>query len=197
MTKLLTRARRTARHTASHLDVIDTTALRTRILDAVEDAIDHAESLLRQAPGIDDTKDAAADAAKRVRRSRAIEATGAAVAAGAPFVTGAIRSRLNARNARKAGRLVPNVLRAHPAVFGAAVVGGALAGVAVARRMRSDSSSDKLLEESPDDQLDEGLVVGGQVARMEDEGGEPAASEGAPRRFGSVRSGNGVRSGTR
>lgn len=126
-----------ARQAAAQLEVVDTTALRRRMLAAVEEAIDHAEELLQDAP---DVAQARRRAVQGVRGSRVVEAAGPLLAAGAPIAARAVRAHLSARTARRAAALAPYALRAHPAMLGAAVVGGVALGVELVRRQATDDA---------------------------------------------------------
>lgn len=155
----------------------DTSDLRARILDAVEQAIDRVEDVVADAPS---PKEAAA----RVRRQRVVQqATSAAVAA-APYVARAARSRHVRRNSSRAARVAPLALRAHPVLLGIGLAASAVSGVLLFRRLRAQHAStsdatvgasglqrrhDRYVEDSTRFDLTE------EVQRMEDEGGEPSA----------------------
>jgi hypothetical protein len=171
-----------AKHSASQLD---TSAIRARVMDAVEDALDRAEDALKDAPS-------ATEAAARVRRSRAVEAASTAVAAGVPIAVKALRTRATRKHAMKAARFTaPKVMRMHPVLLGAGVVGGALLGLDAARRLRNRRLADSKLQGQ---ELASGarFDLDEEVARMEDEGGEPGAyaTGSTSRRNRFVRSGS-------
>jgi hypothetical protein len=155
-----------AKHSASQLD---TSAIRARVMDAVEDALDRAEDALKDAPS-------ASEAADRVRHSRAVEAASTAVVAGVPIAFRALRTRATRKHAVKAARFAaPKVVRAHPVLLGAGLVGGALFGIRTARRLRARRMTDTELQGQ---ELASGarFDLDEEVARMEGEGGEPGAS---------------------
>jgi len=153
--------------------VPDTTVLRSRIMAAVEEALDRAEAAVHDAPS-------ATEAAKKVRQSRAADATLAAVSASAPIVMSALRARATRKAAT---RVAPWALRAHPVLLGASVVGGAALGVmAVRRRRTEDAEASKHYELSPD----ASASLDDQVARMSGEGGDIGGYDvvgATPRKF--------------
>lgn len=176
----------------------DAKALRARVLDIVEDAMGQVEDLLHDAPG----KDEAVAAAGRVRHSRAVELVGTAVAAGVPIASQLVRRHASRRNATRVARVMPFVVRTHPVLFGAAVVCGAIVGVELLRRRRAsgDEGNWRLLRraERHQEEAATGFDLDEEVARMEDEGGDPGAYGPVPRhkrRF--VRAGDGGPARTR
>lgn len=163
---------------------LDDVALRARIIEVVEGAIDQVDTLLADArrPTTEDAK----EVVERVRDSRAVERAGTLIAAGAPFAVRMARAQMNRRNARRAARAMPLLARTHPVLLGASVVGGALLGMElVARRRRGadeEPESTKRLARRAERQAGRatGYDLEEEVARMEGEGGEPGAAPVAP-----------------
>lgn len=109
----------------------DTSALRARVMDAVEDALDRVEDAMADAPR-------PKEVATKAKSSRAGELAMAAVTAGLPIVTSALKSRGTRTAAKRAARMAPMVaVRAHPVLLGLSLVGGAALGVAALRRLRA------------------------------------------------------------
>lgn len=171
------------------LDAIDMTALRAKVMDVVEEAIDRAEAALHDAPRPSEVAGLAKQRAERVRRSQTVEAATAALGASMPFIVEAVKRRVTTRNARRAAKFTPWALRAHPVLFGAAVAGGALIGVAYLRHQRqeqreltSSSGGDAGLRSAHErfEARADGFDLEDEVARMEAEGGEPAGASEAP-----------------
>ncbi len=162
----------------------DSSELRERILEAVEQAIDRVEDVVQDAP----TPKEAADS---LRRQRFVRSAGTAIVAAGPTVARMAKSRRLRRGSRRAALAAPFALRAHPVLMGiglatTAVTGALLLRRALAKRSGSESSSelelahDRYVEDFDPTQfnLDE------EVERMEDEGGEPSAGSAATdRRF--------------
>jgi hypothetical protein len=163
---------------------IDDAALRARIIEVVEGAIDQVDTLLSDArrPTADDAR----EVVERVRESHVVERAGALVAAGAPLAMRFARTQMNRRNAKRAVRVMPVFVRTHPLLFGASVVGGALLGMELLtrRRGRDDApESTERLTRKADRRaaIATGFDLEEEVARMEDEGGDAGAPLAAPR----------------
>jgi hypothetical protein len=176
MTRLPSKLRRSGGTTGNVSD------LRDRILEIVGDAVDQVGAALEEAPK--PTMDDARDAAERVRTSHVVEAAGAAIAAALPLAARVARRQVNRRNARHAATALPFIMRRHPVVMGASLVGGALLGLELLHRRRapSDSARTRRLARRADAQagIATGFDLDEEVARMEGEGGEPSAAPGAP-----------------
>jgi hypothetical protein len=179
---------------------VDQDALRAKLVDVLESAIDQVEALVADAPR--PSAEDARQVASRVRESRVVEKVGTAIAAGAPIAMRVARQQMNRRNAKRAMRFVPLIARRHPLIFGASVVGGALLGMELLSRARSprDAASTKRLAWRADRQaeLATGFDLDEEVARMEGEGGDTGAVPRAlPGAATTSRTGNGSRAGTR
>ena len=170
MTNLMNRAK----DKAKHVELPDTSELRSRIMDAVEEAIDRAESAVHDAPS-------PKEAAERVKTSRVGEATTAAIAAGLPIVISAVKGRAKGKAARRAAKVAPLAARSHPMLLGAAMVGGVALGLAAMRRRAAmaakTSSGDAHYELSRDARSE----LKDDVARMEGEGGDLGAYDAEPK----------------
>lgn len=191
----MTRLAKRARKGADRIAETDLGALRSRVQGIVEEAVDQVEHLLKEAPTAKDAREAAEHTAEKVRSSRAMETAVGLVAAGAPAAAHFARSQLNRRNARRASKAFPSVVRTHPLVIGAAVAASAIVGVELLRRRRSSGGG---LLGRGNAKPATGLDLDEEVARMEGEGGDPGAHDGEPPRLdGYARAGNGHGSGTR
>lgn len=167
--------------------------LRGRVLDLFEQVLDRMGDVVEEAP---ERRANAMDAARSVgRQVRSSEIASAAVVAGAPAVARAISERVaSRRSAAAAVKTVPAIVLSRSAVLGLGVGAVALGGYAtyriVRRRRASGASEGSGQVEHVRDELDDA------IARMQDEGGEPAGSGEEPppsRRF--VRAGSGAGSG--
>lgn len=162
-----------AKQRAQSVDSPDTDMLRARIMEVVDEALDRVESAYIAASDLVADAPTASEAARRMRRSRAVESASAVVAAGLPIATKALRSR----GARRSAKVAPFVLRRHPVVFGASLLGAAVIG-AVAMKRRHDNRSGASDSASPfDEELDSdsgAYDLDLEVTRMEAEGGEPS-----------------------
>lgn len=177
----------------SSIDLPDTSALRERILEAVEQAIDRVEDVVSNTD-----VPSASDTAKRVRKTRAWEMAGTAVAAAGPTVVRAARNRHVRRHSTRAARIAPLAVRSHPVLLGVSLAIAAVAGFGIAKRLKARHASEGAGLLRAHDRYTEGVdssdfSLTEEVSRMEDEGGDPGAYDGTPasrsRRF--VRSGNG------
>jgi len=164
-----------ARDTAHDLENVDLNALRAKIVDAVEVAIDGSERLRSRAGDAIDDAPSAAEMAKRARNSRAWELAGTAAAAAGPLAASALRHRSTRRGALHAARVAPKVVfRTHPLMIGFAAIGGAAAGIALVRRLRAKAELERVDELATKDGLDD------QHARMDGEGPEPGRAASTP-----------------
>lgn len=138
----------------------DAALVRAWISDAVQDALDRAESAVSDAPS-------AAEVAERLRRRRYGELALTAAGAGVPIARSALIRHARRRSSRKAVMVaVPVMMRAHPVTFAATIIGGAaIGGAAVALRRRARRA---------DGDAEGGRAAratGPELARMDDDGG--------------------------
>jgi hypothetical protein len=164
----------------------DSTDLRERILEAVEQAIDRVEDVVQDAPS-------PKEAADHLRRQRLVRSAGTTIVAIAPTVTRMAKNRHVRRTSRRAALAAPFAMRAHPVLMGVglaatAVTGALLIRRAIARRAELDSTTSSQLQQAQDRYVEDfdptRFNLEEEVERMEDEGGEPSAgSAAAERRF--------------
>lgn len=157
--------------------------VRDRILDFVEQVVDRTSTVIEDAP-------TPGEAARRVRRSRAIEVTSGALATALPIGLEYLRDRRADVAAMSTPaktaivlRTAPKALRLHPAVTGIALAGGVAGAAMLVRKRVKARRAEQALR-------DRGVVAAGddfssqadsnrfdldeEVARMADEGGEPS-----------------------
>ncbi len=188
--------RLTSRFSTSKLP--DTSDVRERILEAVEQAIDRVEDVVQDAPS-------PKEAADSLRRQRFVRSAGTTIIAVAPTVarvakpamTKVAKHRMVRRGSRRAVVVAPFAMRAHPVLLGVGLAATAVGGAFAVRRMlakRADSSSTEL-ERAHDRYVEDfdptRFNLDEEVERMEDEGGEPSAGSSSSRERRFVRSGNG------
>jgi hypothetical protein len=168
-----------ARTSTSSLELPAADEVRERILGAVEQAIDRVSDATSPAES--------AGSMRRYMRNR--ELASAALIAGAPALARVARERLVTRRARRSAfAIVPATVVSRPFLIGTGVIGGVIASVlvirAIRRRRAAKHHRPELASFDPTRfDLDD------EVARMQDEGGDPAGAASArSRRF--VRSGS-------
>ncbi|MCW2927877.1 MAG: hypothetical protein JWM86_1845 [Thermoleophilia bacterium] len=172
----------------TNIELPATQELRDRVLDFVEQVVDRTSGVIDDAP-------TPSEAARRVRRSRAIEVASGAIATAVPIGVEYLRDRREqvasmstpAKTALVL-RTAPKVLRFHPAVRTVALAGGvAGAALLVRRKIRSrraerslQAGSDRFASQASANrfELDE------EVARMADEGGQPSSGRRQRSRIG-------------
>lgn len=163
----------------------DSTEMRERILEAVEQAIDRVEDVVKDAPS-------PKEAADNLRKQRIVRSAGTTMVAIAPAVARAARNRRLRGGSRRAALAAPFALRTHPVLMGVGVAATALTGALLLKRALSrfthGSSSSDELQEAQDRSVEEfdptGFSLDEEVERMEDEGGEPGTgSAPSDRRF--------------
>ncbi len=181
MTTILQRAR----SKASHLDLQapDTSDLRERIKDIVDDAIERVGDIV---DGSDRTG-RAGDAARSVgRNAKLVDLAPAAIMAVGPGVVRAMRERAAARRtfATRTLAVVPVAVTRRSMLVGGGAAAGVVAGLLLARwaikrraarrRAAEDLSiqHDTYVAEIDPKQFD----LEAEVERMEDEGGDPSGS---------------------
>lgn len=174
--------RLTARFSKSKLP--DSTELRERILEAVEQAIDRVEDVVQDAPS-------PKDAADGLRRQRFVRSAGTTIVAIAPTVARVAKNRHVRRGSRRAAVAAPFAMRAHPVLVGVGLAATAITGALMLRRAivkRNSANAGNELVQAHDRYVEDvdptRFSLEEEVERMEDEGGEPSAgSAGSDRRF--------------
>ncbi|MEO6867348.1 MAG: hypothetical protein ABI200_04945 [Gaiellales bacterium] len=153
MTKMLNRAKKSI----NDIEFPDAGEIRSRVMDAVEQALDRLDDVVSDAPS-------ASEASSRLRNSAAVNAASTFVVASIPAAVSALRSRATRTSTSRAARMVPSVVRIHPMIFGVAVLGGAAVGIVIVRT-RARKKEEQAIEEQ--------RALDKAKARMEGEGPMP------------------------
>ncbi len=167
---------------ASNVDLPEASDLRERVFDTLEEAIDRIGDL-------GDPRSGVLDAAAGVRRHSRLSDLGVAVlVATGPAIFRALRERFTRPSPRaRVIAAVPVIVTRRPVLIGGGVFAGLLAGFFLARAIRRTRAAERGDEQQLLAEHEEyaasvdpsSFDIDREVARMQDEGGEPDGAESA------------------